>query len=127
MAAELGEDDLAWSAAALSAKRVRDVNAQPGSFKKVKSICEIGSHSLSKDLTGAGNESGLRYRLLVVGRSGSSVNSAPARVSEEYMTMEDSLEGPATNVAEKRESLLISANPVVLTKRTAALLGDAAA
>ena len=127
MAAELGEDDLAWSAAALSAKRVRDVNAQPGSFKKVKSICEIGSHSLSKDLTGAGNESGLRYRLLVVGRSGSSVNSAPARVSEEYMTMEDSLEGPATNVAEKRESLLISANPVELTERTAALLGDAAA
>ncbi len=127
MAAELGEDDLAWSAAALSAKRVRDVNAQPGSFKKVKSICEFGSHSLSKDLTGGGNESGLRYRLLVVGRSGSSVNSAPARVSEEYMTMEDSMKALQQTLPKSANLCLFRPTQPCFSERTAALLGDAAA
>jgi hypothetical protein len=44
-----------------------------------------GLHSLSKDLAGAGNDSGLRYRLTEVGSSGSSDKRAPASVSEELI------------------------------------------
>ena len=43
-------------------------------------------HSLSKDLTGAGYDRGLRYRLLGVGSSGSSDKRAFARVCDESMS-----------------------------------------